>query len=113
MRTLLFTYGTAAITIAATAFISTSPAQAMTMAIPAGLSAAVQDATIKQDVQCGCGGYAYYAPSAYAYAYAPYAYGYGYAPSAYAYYRPYAYGAYAYRGYGPRIWAGWGRRGWW
>lgn len=82
----------------------------MTMAAPAGLSVALQAATIKQNVQCGCGGYAYYAPYAYSYGYAPYAYSY-YRPYAYGYaYRPYAYGAYAYGGYGPRIWRGWGRR---
>jgi hypothetical protein len=112
MRSLLLTYCTAAIATAAASCISPPAAEAMTMATPAGLSVAIQEATIKQDVQCGCGGYGY-----------PYAYGYGYAPYAYSYYRPYryglygyrpyAYGAYAYGGYGPRVWIGWGRRGWW
>ncbi len=115
MRSLLLTYCTAAIAIAAATFVASPPAQAMTMATPARLSVAVQEADIKQDVQCGCGGYAYYTPYAYSYSY-------GYAPYAYSYYRPYAYRAYAYRpyaysafaygGYGPRIWIGWGRR-WW
>ena len=113
MRSLLLTYGTAAVAIAAATLIS-PPAQAIPMATPTGLREAVQEATIKQNVQCGCGGYAYYAPYAYSYGYAPYAYSYyrPYAYGAYAY-RPYAYGAYAYGGYGPRIWAGWRRRGWW
>ena len=82
----------------------------MTIVTPAGLSVSVRESTDKLDVQCGCGGYAYYAPYAYSYGYAPYAYSY-YRPYAYGYaYRPYAYGAYAYGGYGPRIWRGWGRR---
>jgi hypothetical protein len=114
MRSPLLTYCTAAIATAAATLISPPAAKAMTMSTPAGLSVAIQEATIKQDVQCGCGGYGY-----------PYAYGYGhgYAPYAYSYYRPYryggygyrpyAYGAYAYGGYGPRVWIGWGRRGWW
>jgi hypothetical protein len=110
MRSLLLTYCTAAIALAAATFISPPSAQAMTMATPAGLSVAVQESTDKLDVQCGCGGYAYLAPYAYSYGYAPYAYSY-YRPYAYGYaYRPYAYGAYAYGGYGPRIWRGWGRR---
>jgi hypothetical protein len=111
MRSLLPTCCTAAIAIAGAAFICPPPAQAMTMATPAGLSVAVQQATDKLDVQCGCGGYAYYAPYAYSYGYAPYAYSSYYRPYGYGYgYRPYAYGAYAYGGYGPRIWRGWGRR---
>ena len=79
MRSLLLAYCTAAVAIAAPTFISPPPAQAMTMATPAGLSVAVRESTDKLDVQCGCGGYAYYAP---------YAYSYGYAPYAYSYYRP-------------------------
>jgi hypothetical protein len=110
MRSLSLTYCTAATAMAAAIFFTSPPAQAMTMAAPAGLSVAMQAATTKQNVQCGCGGYAYYAPYAYSYGYAPYAYSY-YRPYAYGYaYRPYAYGAYAYAGYGPRIWRGWGRR---
>ena len=112
MRSPLLTYCTAAIATAAATFISPPAAQAMTVATPAGLNVAIQEATIKQDVQCGCGGYGY--PYAYSYGYAPYAYSYyrPYPYGAYAY-RPYAYGAYAYGGYGPRVWVGWGRRGWW
>lgn len=110
MRSLLLAYCTAAVAIAGATFISPPPAQAMTMATPAGLNVAARESTDKLDVQCGCGGYAYYAPYAYSYGYAPYAYSY-YRPYAYGYaYRPYAYGAYAYGGYGPRIWRGWGRR---
>ncbi|MFZ1089549.1 MAG: hypothetical protein WAN75_09850 [Xanthobacteraceae bacterium] len=110
MRSLLLAYCTAAVAIAGATFISPPPAQAMTMTTPAGLNVAARESTDKLDVQCGCGGYAYYAPYAYSYGYAPYAYSY-YRPYAYGYaYRPYAYGAYAYGGYGPRIWRGWGRR---
>jgi hypothetical protein len=98
MRSLLLAYCTAAIAIAGATFISPPPAQAMTMATPAGLGVAVRESTDKLDVQCGCGGYAYYAPYAHSYGYASYSL------------RPYAYGAYAYGGYGPRIWRGWGRR---
>ena len=110
--------------IAAASFVAPPPARAMTIAAPAGLGAALQQANIRQDVACVCGrraywGYSYYRPYAYSYAW-PYAYSYSYtyAPYAYAYrpyayrayaYRPYAYGAYAYGGYGPRIWVGWGR----
>jgi hypothetical protein len=114
MRSLLLTYCAAATAMAAATFLTSPPTQAMTMAAPAGLSVAVQEATIKQNVQCGCGGYAYYAPYAYSYGYRYSAYSY-YRPRAYgAYaYRPYAYDAYAYGGYGPRIWAGWGPRRRW
>jgi hypothetical protein len=114
MRSLLLAYCTAAIATAAASLISPPAAKAMTMTTPAGLSVAIQEATIKQDVQCGCGGYGY----AYSYGYAPYAYSYyrPYAYGAYAYrpyaYGAYAYGAYAYGGYGPGVWVGWGRRGW-
>jgi hypothetical protein len=81
----------------------------MTIATPTGLSAAIQQSDVKQNVywRRGYWSYSYYRPyyrPYYAYAYRPYAYSYAY--------RPYAYGAYAYRGYGPRIWVGWGRR-WW
>ena len=97
----------------------------MTIATPAGLSAAIQQSDVKQNVywRRGYWGFSYYRP--YAFAYRPYAYAYrpyyayayspyyAYRPYAYSYaYRPYAYGAYAYGGYGPRIWLGWGRR-WW
>jgi hypothetical protein len=109
MRSLLLTYCTAAIGIAAATSISPPPAQAMTMATPAGLRVAVQESTDKLDVQCGCGGYAFYAPSAYGYGFARYAYPY-YRPYVGYAYRPRAYGAFAYGGYGSRIWRGWGRR---
>jgi hypothetical protein len=115
MRSLLLTYCTAATAMVAATFLTLPPAQAMTMAAPAGLSVAMQEATIKQTVQCGCGGYAYYAPYAYGYGYPYYdAYSYyrPYAYGAYAY-QPYAYGAYAYGGYGPRTWVGWGLRRRW
>jgi len=119
MRSLL-TSGAAATALATAALFFPHPAQAMTITTPIGLSAAIQQSEVKQNVywRRGYWGYSYYRPYAYTYAYRPY-YAYGYRPY-YAYrpythsyaYRPYAYGAYAYGGYGPRIWLGWGRR-WW
>jgi hypothetical protein len=111
MQSLLLTYCTAATAVAAATFLTSPPAPAMTIGAPAALSAAAQETTITQNVQCGCGGYAYYTPYAYSYGYPSYAYSY-YRPYAYGY-RPYAYGAYAYGGYGPRVWVGWGRGRWW
>ena len=122
MRSL--TSSTAVIAFATATFFA-HPVQAMTIAIPTGLSAAIQQSDVKQNVHWrrGYWGYSYYRPYAYvyrpyyAYAYRPYyAYTYrpyyAYRPYAYSYaYRPY-YGAYAYGGYRPRIWIGWGRR-WW
>jgi hypothetical protein len=104
MRSLFVTYCTAAAVSVATSF-ATPPAQAMTIATPAGLSAAIQQADVKQNVRCVCGRRAYYRPYAYTYAYRPY--------YAYAAYRPYytyayrPYYAYAYAGYGRRHWIGW------
>ena len=107
-------------------FFRPPPAHAMTIATPIGLSAAIRQSDVKQNVYWRRWGYSYYRPYAYAYrpyyayayrpyyayAYRPY-YAYAYRPYAYSYaYRPYAYGAYAYGGYGPRMWVGWGRR-WW
>ncbi len=54
MRSLLLAYCTAAVAIAGATFISPPPAQAMTMATPAGLNVAVRESTDKLDVQCGC-----------------------------------------------------------
>jgi hypothetical protein len=113
MRSMLATYCTAATTLAAVTFLALPPAKAMTIATPAGLSAAIQQADVKQDVRCVCGRRAYYRPYySYAYAYRPY-YAYTYRPY-YAYtYRPYyayayrPYYAYAYAGYGRRHWIGW------
>jgi hypothetical protein len=114
MRSMLVTYCTAATTLAAVTFLALPPAKAMTIATPAGLRAAIQQADVKQDVRCVCGRRAYYRPYySYAYAYRPYAY--TYRPYyAYAYtYRPYyayayrPYYAYAYAGYGRRHWIGW------
>jgi hypothetical protein len=67
------------------------PVQAMTIATPAELSAAIQQSNVKQNVywRRGYRGYSYYRPYAYTYAYRPYAYSYAY--------RPYAYRGYAYR----------------
>jgi len=132
MRSLLLTSSTVAAAFATATFFAPHPAQAMTIATPTGLNAAIQQSDLKQSVywRRGYWGYSYYRPSyaypsySYGYGYRPYAYpaysyGYSYRPYAYpAYsygygYRPYAYGAYAYGGYGPRIWLGWGRRGWW
>src|SRR5271166_1477837 len=92
MRSMLVTYCTAATALAAATFLALPPAQAMTIATPAGLSAAIRQTDIKQDVRCVCGRRAYYQPYAYTYAYRPYYYTYAYA------YRPYTY-AYAYRPY--------------
>jgi len=64
MRNLLLTCATAATAIAAATLLASSSAQAMTLATPAQLGVAGQDANVKQ-VQCGCGGYAYYQPYAY------------------------------------------------
>jgi len=123
MRRLLLT--SCAVAFATAASFTPHSAQAMTIATPAGLSAAIQQSDVKQNVywRRGYWGFSYYRP--YAFAYRPYAYAYrpyyayayspyyAYRPYAYSYaYRPYAYGAYAYGGYGPRIWLGWGRR-WW
>src|SRR5271166_4185017 len=110
MRSLLLTSCTAAFVTAT--FFAPHVAHAMTIATPIGLSAAIQQSDVKQNVywRRAYWGYSYYRP--YAYAYRPY-YAYAYRPYAHSYaYRPYAYGAYAYGGYGPRIWVGWGRR-WW
>jgi hypothetical protein len=117
MRSMLVTYCTAATTLAAVTFLALPPAKAMTIATPTGLSAAIQQADVKQDVRCVCGRRAYYRPYySYAYAYRPYyAYAYTYRPYyAYTYtYRPYyayayrPYYAYAYAGYGRRHWIGW------
>jgi hypothetical protein len=128
MRSLSLTCCTTVAALAAAIFSAPHPAQAINITTPMGLSAAIQQSDLKQDVwwrrgYWGYRPYAFYRPYAYAYrpyyayAYRPY-YAYGYAPYAYrpyAYgygYRPYAYGAYAYGGFGPRIWLGWGRR-WW
>ena len=112
MRSLLATYCTAAIAVATAGLFAPPPAQAMTIAIPTGLSAAIQQSDVKQNVHWrrAYRGYSYYRPYAYwpyyayayrpyyAYAYRPY-YAYAYRPYAYSYaYRPYAYGAYAYGG---------------
>jgi|SRR5208337_3832310 len=126
MRSLLLTSCTAAFVTAT--FFAPHVAHAMTIATPIGLSAAIQQSDVKQNVywRRAYWGYSYYRPYAYAYrpyyayAYRPYYaypyrpyYAYAYRPYAHSYaYRPYAYGAYAYGGYGPRIWVGWGRR-WW
>ena len=133
MRCLLLTSCTAATVVASAAFFAPHPAHSMTIATPAGLSAAIRQSDVKQDVywRRAYGGYSYYRPYAYpfayrpyysyayrpyAYAYRPYAYAYrpyayAYRPYAYSYaYRPYAYRSYAYGGYGPRLWLGWGRR---
>jgi hypothetical protein len=136
MRSLFVTYCTAAAVSVATSF-ATPPAQAMTIATPAGLSAAIQQADVKQNVRCVCGRRAYYQPYAYTYAYRPYyayaayrpytyTYAYTYRPYyAYAYrpyyayaYRPYyayayrPYYTYAYRPYYAYAYAGYGRRHW-
>ncbi len=126
MRSLFLTSCTAATVFATVTFSAPHPAHAMTITTPIGLSAAIRQSDVKQDVYWRRWGYSYYRPYAYAYrpyyayayrpyyayAYRPY-YAYAYRPYAYSYgYRPYAYGAYAYGGYGPRIWVGWGRR-WW
>ena len=125
MRSLL-TSGAAATALATAALFFPHPAQAMTITTPIGLSAAIQQSEVKQNVYWRR--YWGYRPYAYAYAYRPYYayayrpyytyayrpyYAYAYRPYAYSYYRPYAYGAYAHRGYGPRIWVGWRPRWWW
>ena len=96
MRRLLLTFCTVVFVTAASS--SSHPAQAMTIGTPAGLSTAIQQSDVKQNVywRRGYWGYSYYRPYAYSYAYRPYAY--TYRPYAYSYaYRPYAYGGYAYR----------------
>ena len=89
MRRLLLASCTAAFATAAS--FAPHSAQAMTIATPAGLSAAIQQSDVKQNVywRRGYWGYSYYRPYAYTYAYRPYAYSYAY--------RPYAYGRYTYR----------------
>jgi len=89
MRRLLLTSCTVVFATAASS--SSHPAQAMTIGTPAGLSTAIQQSDVKQNVywRRGYWGYSYYRPYAYSYAYRPYAYTYAY--------RPYAYGGYAYR----------------
>jgi hypothetical protein len=98
MRSLLLTSCTAAIAFATATVFAPHPAQAMTIAAPTGLSAAIQQSDVKQNVywRRGYWGYSYYRPYAYTFAYRPY-YAYAYRPY-YAYaYRPYY--AYAYRPY--------------
>ena len=94
MGRLLLTFCT--VVFAAAASFASHPAQAMTISTPAGLSAAIEQSDVKQNVywRRGYWGYSYYRPYAYTYAYRPYAY----RPYAYSYaYRPYVYGGYAYR----------------
>src|SRR6476660_857559 len=85
MRSLLATYCTAAIAVATAGLFAPPPAQAMTIAIPTGLSAAIQQSDVKQNVHWrrAYRGYSYYRPYAYwpyyAYAYRPY-YAYAYRP---------------------------------
>jgi hypothetical protein len=100
MRSILLSYATAATALAAATFVAPPPAQAMTVATPAALKAAIQEANVTQPVHC-CGrrySYAYW--PYYAYAYRPYHYAYTYRPY-YAYsYWPYTYtSAYTYRPY--------------
>jgi hypothetical protein len=116
MRKLFVTCAAAATMIMAGAF-SLSPAQAMTITAPAGLSKAIHEMNLTQDVAYVCGWrwgwrrcwwtptpyWGYYRPYRYSY-YRPYYYrpyyAYAYRPSAYyayAYRRPAAYYAYAYR----------------
>ena len=101
MRSMLLSYGTAATALAAATFFAPPPAQAMTLATPAGLSAAIQEANVTQQVWC-CRSYSYAYWPYYAYTYRPYYYAYAYRPYytySYAYtYRPWYY-TYAYRPY--------------
>jgi hypothetical protein len=124
----LMTYCTAATMLMGATCFAPPRAQAMTMAAPAGLNAAIHEANVTQDVAYICrGGWFWrrcgWTPGSYWGYYRPYAYG------AYAYYRPYAYSAYAYSGnpygayaysanpyaaYAYRPWWGWPyRRSWW
>jgi hypothetical protein len=103
MRSPLLASCTAATAFAAI-FFGSLPSQAMTLATPAGLRAAIQQTDVKQNVHWrrGYWGYSYYRPYRYAFAYRPYYYAYrpyyAYAYPYYAYaYRPYY--AYAYRPY--------------
>jgi hypothetical protein len=136
MRRLFMACAGAAALFMSTTFVPNS-AQAITLAAPAGLSKAIQDAKLTEDVAYVCRGgwwwrrcgwapgpywgvrvyrpYAFYRPY-YAY-YRPYAF---YRPY-YAYYRPYyrpyayysPYRAYAFGYVGPRRWLGWRRPWWW
>ncbi len=131
MRKILMTCA-GAMALFTIATFAPSRTQAMTLATPAGLSKALHDNSLTENVayicrggwgwrRCGwTPGWAYYRP---AYFYRPaYAYRYYRPAYAYAYRRPAAYyafasarPAYAYRVYRPyRPWWGWrARRGWW
>jgi hypothetical protein len=96
MRSLLLISCTAATAFATAIVFAPHRAQAMTIATPAGLSAAIQQSDVKENVywrRRAYWGYSYYRP----YAYRPYAYPY------YSYYRPYR----------PWLGRGYYRRGWW
>jgi hypothetical protein len=123
MRSLLLTSCIATAALVTATFFAPCPAQALTVAAPTALSAAIQQTDVKENVywrRAYWRRHAYYAPYRYAYAYRPY-YAYAYRPY-YSYpYRPYAYygypygysgfsygyGSYAFGGFG----VGWG--GWW
>jgi hypothetical protein len=95
-----FMTGAATAILLITATIAPPPAQAMTLAVPAGLGEAIHETNLAQDVAYVCrGGWrwrrCWWTP-AYTYYYRPYTY------YPYSYYRPY------------RPWWGWGyRRRWW
>jgi hypothetical protein len=114
MRRLVITCAGAA-ALFLTASFAPPPGQAMTIAAPAGLSKAIQETKLTEDVAYVCrGGWWWrrcaWVPGPYwgARYYRPY-YAYAYRPAYYAY-RP-AYYAYAYPRYRP--WWGWRRRWWW